>query len=389
MQRSENTERVSQRAVCNNPTRLASLGHECRSRRKKNASTATSCNTFDFLNTTFEELGMNDSTLLKYGINCVGSFNRLLEGSSQFFSHYGKSVDFTPSVDSSYCDNFISLIKHIEEKAIEVGCEFAAVSHDQYDDDCSGLDFVMYRKESALEDVAVILYASPALYMSEKGGSLYRKFIKLASDSMGVTIGASTDNYHLDMIMEMCIEESEADPDEELYVGSAEMGRIVNEYRYGGSFKELFDEIDALPSIAPTALLKELKEYRKICPDGESELIGCMIDGVPLVSRINVAAYDFNPEGYDDSESWLSSPLTTAILYSRNDHIADAMIDNINDELNSGAICYPWTRVLFISEKLKEESVKEFDDDYKLLPLFRDWVCKFFDVTEKFDNYGK
>lgn len=390
MQESEKTEDVSQRAVRNNPSGLAPLRHE-RSRRtkgKKDASAASKRNAFDFLNMEVEELG-NDITLLSYGIDCSGCYDGLLEGISRFFSYYGKSVDFVPAQGDSYSENLASLINYIMEKSSEMEYKFTAMSYDPNDEIYSKINFVVYAEDYALENEVVVFYACPAKYMSQKGGELYKRFIQFVSNSMGVPLGANTDNYHLDMVFDMYINEMEADPDEEIYVGSKENGEIAKEYREG-SFNKYFDDIRTMPRVTGTSLLNDLKEYKECCPKDEKELVECMIDGVPLIGKINIHDYDFNPEGYgDDDNSWLSSPLTTAILYSRNDGVVDAMISNINDEISSGSICYQWTRWLEIGKDLKEDSFEEFDRDHDLLSRFENWMVRFYELTDKFDKYGK
>ena len=336
---------------------------------------------------------MNDDTLLGYGINAVGCYKRLLEGCSRFLSYYGIKVEFVPPLGGSYSDKLTALTNYFDEQVQKLGYEFTAVSQSQYNTEKSDLDFIVFRWGKELEDKVVTLYCCPALYMSEEGGRWYKQFMKYASDSMAVTLGHNTDNYHLDMTLEMYIEEYEADPDEEMYVGTGTRANIAKEYK-SGSFKKLFTEIEAMPRMSPQQMIDGLEEYRRKCPLDELDLIECMIEGVPLLARANVFAFDFNPDNSgilsdESEESYFSGPLATSFLYSRRDGVGDAMIDNINSDVNSGSIGYTWSRFLCISNDLKAEYVKEFEADRDFLPRFDEWLYLFDKESKVFDKYDK
>ena len=393
MQQSGNARQVSRRAVCNHPTGFAPLRYEGSRGTRKKAPAATEPNAFDFLNTKIEELGINDDTLLGYGINVVGCYERLLEGCSRFLSYYGIEVDFVPPQGWSYIDKLVSLTNYFDEHVQSLGYEFVAVSRAPYNTESSDLDFIVFRWGKEFEEKVVVLYCCPAEYMSEEGGRWYRQFMKFTSDSMAVSLGANTDNYQLDMMLEMAIEEAEADPEEELRVGTGAAASIAKEYK-AGSFKKLFDEIERMPKMTAEQLIDGLEEYRSRCPLDEQDLIECMIEGVALVARANVFAFDFNPDDSgiqsdENEDNWLSGPLSTAILYSRHDGVGETMIDNINSDINSGTLGYTWSRFLCVSNDLKTEHVKEFEADRDFLPRFDEWLYMFNRETEKFDKYER
>jgi len=391
MQQSGNARQVSWGAVCNHSAGFASLRREGSRGTRKKAPAATEPNAFDFLNTKIEELGINDDTLLGCGINVVGCYERLLEGCSRFLSYYGIKVDFVPPQEGSYIDKLTSLINYFDERVQSLGYEFVAVSRAPYNTESSDLDFIVYRWGKEFEETVVVLYCCPAVYMSEEGGRWYKQFMKFASDSMAVNLGANSDNYQLDMTLEMAIEEAEADPDEELRVGTGTAASIAKEYKTG-LFKKLFDEIERMPKMTAKQLIDGLEDYKSRCPMNEQDLIECLIEGVPVVARANVFAFDFNPDDSgiqadEDEDNWLSGPLSTAILYSRNDGIGEAMIGNINSGINSGTLGYTWSRFLCVSNGLKAEDVKEFEADRDFLPRFDEWLYMFNKETEKFDKY--
>lgn len=332
---------------------------------------------------------MNDDTLSGYGISVAGSYETLLDGFSRFLSHFGKQVDEQAAQGATYCEKLFSLISYIEEEVKSLGFDFTTVKSEGD----NVIDFVVYIWGKELENTIVVLYVAPALYLSDKTSYWFKAFMKFASDSMGVTMGVNSDNYHLDYTIEMFVEEAEADPEEEMKVGVTYGADIAREYKEG-SFKKLFDEIGTMPDFSQEQLVQGMKHYRSQCPNDEVNLVDLMIEGVPLVERANIYKFDFNPDstGLPDDESnetWLSSPLTTSILFSRNDGVCDALIENVNSECSCGTVGYSWNRAICLDSRLSEERIADFEADKHFLPVFDDWLGRFNDETEKFDKYAK
>lgn len=389
MRETGNTRQISQGAVRYHSDGLAPLRHvrSNGARRAKDAHAARDA--FGFLNTKIEELGMNDDTLSGYGISVAGSYETLLDGSSRFLSHFGRQVLEQATQGATYCEKLSSLTSYIEEEVKRLGFDFTTTKEDNGD----GLDFVVYIWGRELEDTVVMFYVAPALYLSEKTSHWFKQFMKFTSDSMAVTMGENSDNYHLDYTLEMALEEAEADPDEEMYIGAASNAAIAREYKKG-RFKKMFKEIDAMPKMTQEQLINGMTEYRSQCPNDEVDLVDLMIEGVPLVARANIYKFDFNPDstGLPDDESnetWLSSPLATCILFSRNDGVGEAMIDNINTDVGSGTLGYSWNRAICLDARLSEEKIADFEADQYFLPAFNDWLGRFNEETEKFDKYDK
>ncbi len=389
MRETGNTRQTSQGAVRHHSDGLAPLRHvrSNGARRAKDAHAARDA--FGFLNTRIEELGMNDDTLSGYGISVAGSYETLLDGSSRFLSHFGRQVSEQATQGATYCEKLSSLTSYIEEEVKRLGFDFTTTKEDNGD----GLDFVVYIWGRELEDTVVTFYVAPALYLSEKTSHWFKQFMKFTSDSMAVTMGENSDNYHLDCTLEMALEETEADPDEEMYIGSSRNAAIAREYK-NGRFKKMFKEIDAMPKMTQEQLVKGLSEYRSQCPNDELDLLDLMIEGVPLMARANIYKFDFNPDytGFDDdedNETWLSCSLATCILFSRNDGIGESMIENINSEVGSGIVGYSWNRAICLDSHINEEKIEDFVADQYFIPVFNDWLARFNEETEKFDKYDK
>lgn len=398
MQQAGNTRELSQRAVQNHRNGFVPLGRKStrRAGRAENASSASLANSFGFLNTRFEDLGMNDDTLIAgYGLNVVSGYDKLSALCARFLKHYKVDFDFKPTNDGSFGGKLQELTAWFDEKIKPFGLELAVVKHDKYDSENHDVDFVVYSWIEELEQIVVIMYCSPAHYLSPKGAELFKKFMKYVSSSMCVPVGANEDNYHIDGVLEMIRDEAEADPDFEQHADDT-MFTVANQYK-SGKFKELFEEIKSLPEPTPSQLIKELEQYRKQCPTNEMDLVECMIDGVPIIGRMNVHGFDFNPddsglpssEDWDNEDGWLSSPLTTAIVYSENDGVGELLLENVNCYIQNGVGGYGWHSHLYLSERMTDADMESVVADKEAARKFSYWISDFYEETKKFDLYGK
>ena len=357
----------------------------CRGRRgASSSSTSANIDSLAFLSQKIETIRTSDEQYLReYCIDIPKSFANLQKTCQKFLELRRCQYEVDYSGCNTGADKIICLTEWFERQVESFGHNLSL--HKSYGDEC--LHFVLYYPLPELEWTICVFYCAPANYLSEKGGELYKKYIKFISDSMGIGIGGENnhENYILDTILTWMDDFSDSiydDIDEDRL-------KIVNKYKKGGEFHKLFEEIDKLPFINSEGITKELQDYRKICPNNELELVECMLEGIPVVKKMNVNLYDFIPDYEDDPESEvkIAIPWTTAILYSCNDGIGDELVDSINSDIQCGSEVSNWTANLTIREEINANDLKNFENDKSIGKKFSKWIEKFNRLTEKFDKY--
>lgn len=333
----------------------------------------------------------NDNASSRFGIDIDRSYRNILACCKRFLKFVGVKFDFIPT-DGSKSYQLGELIEYFENKLDQFGVSLCVTKKTPYGEELEVLECVIYRHGRELDDIIIVLYVSPAMYLSEGTSALYKRFIKFFSDSTNIPLGIkdSGDNFYLEMIA-YCYEDYDDDED------SSNNDNVISKYKECGEFWNLFDEISSLPQESEESILSDLEKYRPECPADEFALLDSMIMGVPIVKDANYYWFEFNPEndglpdeyGNTDNEGWASSVFASAILYSENDGVGEQLIDTVNNDVQSGIMMYGWNIHQWISPKTKKEDIDEFMRCKDLVASLDKWVNVFSQEASKFDKYGK
>lgn len=331
------------------------------------------------------------------GLKIKASYGNILRCARRFFKFAGLAFRYVPDEKLNISQQLGELIEYIEKEVEKLDLEFC-VTCKNWDGETTGiLQGVVYRRGVELDQTIVVLYVSPAMYLSKRGAGIYKRFIKFFSDQTGISIGITDnrENFYLESFLWM--EEDyydEDDPDER--EEESRRKKIVDAYLKGGEFQNLFEEINALGWQDVRKLTDDLILYCNEGAAGERELAKVMLDGIPVICSMNAHWYDFNPDddGLPDEygreyEGSVSGVFSSAILYSEQDGICEMLLDCINNESNAGIEVTGWNIHQWLYPKLKKEQVEDLLRCRYASRDFCNWMDDFYRVTEKFDKYGK
>lgn len=333
-----------------------------------------------------------------FHINIDKSYANILSCCKRFLKFIGIKFDFKPTKGLNKIQMIVELIHYFETKIEPLGLTFIVSKKGRKGTEIDVLQCIVYRCGKELDDTIVILYCAPARYLSPAGCQMYKRFMKFVSNSTNIPLGIPkhTDNFYLDGIINFY-------EDEDFYIYGDEENEekeflpVIEKYKQDGEFWKLFNEIKRLPNEKTEDLYKALKEYLNQCPVKETEVVDAMIDGINIVKDANCYWFNFNPDddGFPDEydqyccNEYSSSVLSSAILFSEHDGISDALIDSINNEVNSGVTMSGWNIHQYLSPKMRKEDILEFMRCKDLCASLSKWLIKFYRATEKFDLYGK
>lgn len=370
------------------------------SRKGRGAATAApSLSAPAFLTSKIEPIRPSDKDAAgRFDIRLDKSYANVLACCKRFLKFVGIEFDYEPNAGLTLSQRLGELIEYFEKKIEPLGLTLVVSKKDGRGSEVDVLECVVYRWGRELEETIVILYCAPARYMSPAGCQMYKRFMKFVTDSMAIPLGISEhgENFYLDCIMNMYDEEDfyhyEDDENEE-----KEENPVLEKYKEGGEFWNLFDEIYGLPEEKPEHLYKSLEEYRQQCPSEEMEVVEAMMEGIDVVKDANCYWFEFNPDddGIEDkygnygSDGYASSVFASAILYSEHDGISDALLDSVNNEVNAGIMMTGWNIHQWLSPKMKKADILDFMRCKDLCASLDEWLRKFYRATEKFDLYGK
>ena len=351
-----------------------------------------------FLTTKIESIRPSDEDAAsRFGINIGKSYANVLACCKRFLKIAKLDFDFKPNVGLAKSQMLGELIDYFESKIEPLGLELVVRKKNSQDEETDVLQCVVYRPGLEFEGTILILYSAPAVYMSAEGCQMYKRFMKFVSDSMNIPLGAAdhSENFYLDCIINMYEYEDfgQYGEDEEL----VERNHILDKYKQDGEFWNLFDEINSLPKEGPEDLYEALEEYRHQCPIDETEIVEAMMEGIDIVKDANCYWFEFNPDddGMEDeygnygSEGYASSVFASAILFSENDGVTEAMLDMINNEADSGIMITGWNIHQWLSPKMKKADILEFLRCKDLIASLSEWTNTLYRAVEKFDLYGK
>lgn len=333
-----------------------------------------------------------------FGIRLDKSYANVLACCKRFLKFVGMEFDFKPIAGLTLSQRLGELIEYFENKIEPLGLTLVVSKKFPQGDETDVLQCVVYRWGRELEDTIVILYCAPAMYLSPAGSHMYKRFMKFVTDSTQIPLGIPehSENFYLYCITNMYDEDDFChyeDDEEEVNA----KGPVIEKYKKDGEFCNLFDEIDGLPTENPEDLYEALEEYLHECPVNETELVESMMEGIDIVKDMNCYWFEFNPDddgisneyGYDSSDGYASSVFASAILFSEHDGISEALLDNVNNEVNAGIMMTGWNIHQWLSPKMKKADILEFMRCKDLCASFDKWLRLFYRATEKFDLYGK
>lgn len=324
-----------------------------------------------------------------YNLKIKSSYDRLCKVAARFLKYFGQPFDFEPDVKDNLLKKFDALISWFEKKVEEQGLSLATLKHDPYDEDCGDIDFVVYSTCSELEMKVIIFIASPAETLPHSARELYMEFIKFVSDRMCIELGNNSDNYYLDMVFsyhddpEQDIEELDGTDREYLQ----KRRDVIAAYKENGAYWKLFKQIERLK---PENLEQRIREYVKKCEYSDvKRLFQVILEGLPIIQKMNIHWFDFNPDfdGIEENEdSFIDTLACQAILYSNNDGIENALINTLENDYNCGVCPVGYNIHLWLSEETKDEHIEELMENLDLGSRFAEWNIKFYDVVKVFDK---
>ncbi|MBR0116449.1 MAG: hypothetical protein IJM04_04125 [Prevotella sp.] len=312
------------------------------------------------------------------------SYSSMLKNTRVFLDFY-KVTDTYHEIEGSLAlktANLSAWFQDICEKKLGVYCTF----HMCDDPDGKKTIFpVVYHDGSAMEFVYVVFYAEPCDKLPHDVAEVYKAFLAWTSDTLCVGPGSelNMDNFYLDSII-MWFEEEQAEGDEW-------KGEVAKKYKAGGEYYKLFDEIDRM-EVDAISLLKTLEDYRKkySMNDDIRKLLECLIDGVPILSRMRLSWWCFCPlnDGFPDdygdyNDGDICIPLSTAILYSPSDGVTLQIEESLNCEYSSGANMNGWNRALFVNGRNGVEDFKDFEKDRNSCVEFAKWTGNYMSRISK------
>ena len=370
------------------------------SRKGRGAATAApSLSAPAFLTSKIEPIRPADKDAAgRFGIRFDKSYAFILACCKRFLKFVGIDYDYEPKAGLTLSQKLGELIEYFESKVEPLGLTLVVSKKFPQGDETDVLQCVVYRWGRELEETIVILYCSPARYLSPAGGQMYKRFMKFVTDSTHIPLGIpeQSENFYLDCIMNM-YEEYDFDRNEDDEEDMKDKEPVLEKYKKNGEFWNLFDEIYGLSREKPEDLYDAMEEYLHKCPVNETELVEAMMEGIDIVKDMNCYWFEFNPDddGIEDeygnygSDGYASIVFASSILYSEHDGISDALLDSVNNEVNAGMMMTGWNIHQWLSPKMKKSDILEFMRCKDLCASFDKWMRTFYRAAEKFDLYGK
>lgn len=337
-----------------------------------------------------------------YGINLDKSYEHLLKCCMRFSQFVGLKFDFAPQIGYTKPQKICSLIDYFVKLIEPLGLEFFVSKKSPQGDEVNVMECAVYRYGRELEESVVVLYVSPARYLTPRSAELYKRFMKFFSDSTHIPLGTidNRENLYIDSILSIYDYDpyySELTEDDDDYPEVAHRREIAAAYKEDGEFWNLFDEIQCLPKQNAKQLYKDLDEYRKDCPIKEVDLIECLAEGIDIIKDMNIYWFEFNPEdnglpddyGNMDGDDWASSVFASAILYSEQDGICEMLLESINSEVNACINMSGWNIHQYLSPTMRKADIMDFMRCRDRVGEFSKWIRDYYTNIEEFDRYGK
>ena len=351
-----------------------------------------------FLTSRIDVIRPDDTDANIFGIDVRRSYDKLYRCCKLFTDYEHIPFTFVPVNNTTQLQRLSQLIDYFDGILKHFGLELHTSRLDEYQKETNVLEYTIYRNGYEMECRIIVLHVAPADYLSPEGSRLFKRFMKFYSENTNIALGVvnNYDNFYLDYLLEWYVERDYYD-DEESQKEKEKYRKVFEGYKEDGKFWNLFDEIESQKGVTDESLQRELEAYLKVCPEDEEELMKAMYDGIPIVKHMNIYSFVFNPDvdglpdenGYCDDNTWNSSVLCSAILYSDNDGLCDSLLESISSDQYCGVMFYGWNYHLRLTPKTKRKDLRYFIDHKDIISEYASWESDFYNAASKFDNYGK
>ena len=349
-------------------------------------------NPLAFLNEKLEEFPI-EGILDQYRIDFEGSYEKIRAGAERFLKSHDLKLSYEPKEKEDWKERLLLLMEDFEKQLEPM--DYHCMMHK--DDDVPILDAAVYAYGSAMDYTIGELYVRPAETLPPEEAMLFKRFMKLFSSETNIGLGIDSESFFIETQMEYFEgyydDENFENLDEDEKKEALFRKEVVANYKPGGKYKKLFDEIDALV-VKPDELTRDLQAYlTKYKGNAEKfnewKLMGVLLDGIDIARCINIFDWTFNPEddGVDENAEdsfYTASSLLNFIFYSEYDTFGESVLDAIN---NGAEDMLAWCNDFCIT---KENNFKErqeyFEESVTAIPKLRQWLQDFYQAAEKFDT---
>lgn len=393
--RTEGTTKLPQVTLLRNRRHREELPTSKRGRGRRELSPRPSSNGVNplaFLNERLEEFPIGN-LIDDFKVDFKESYKKIRAGAERFLKSHDLKLRYKPKRNDDYKDRLKLLMEDFEQLLEPMS--YNCMMHKSYGEPV--LDAVIYAYGSAMDYMIGELYVRPADTLPPEESMLFKRFMKLFSLETGIGLGLSSESFFMDTQIEYFEGYYEVENfenlDEEEKKENLFRKKVIANYKDGGKYKKLFDEINSL-NVIPCELAKDLQSYLvkyKGNPEkiNEWRLMGVLLEGIDIASCINIFDWTFNPEDDGVNESakdsfYTASSLLNFIFYSEHDTFGESMLDAIN---NNAEEMLAWCNDFCITkEKNFSQRQKYFEESVLAVPKLNKWLKDFYETAEKFDT---
>lgn len=364
-----------------------------RGRREQSPrSSSKGGNPLAFLNEKLEEFPI-EGILDEYRIDFEGSYEKIRAGAERFLKSHDLKLSYEPRENEGWQDRLLLLMEDFEKQLEPM--DYHCMMHK--DDDEPILDAAVYAYGSDMDYTIGELYVRPAETLPPEEAMLFKRFMKLFSSETNIGLGINSDSFFVETQMEYFEGYYDGadleDMDEEDRKDALFRRAVVANYKPGGKYKALFDEIDHL-DVNPSELTKDLQAYLTKYKDkqekiDEWKLMGVLLNGIDIARCINIYDWTFNPDAdgiNEDAEEYYysASSLLNFIFYSEYDTFGESVLDAVN---NGAEEMLAWCNHFCITKENNFKKRQEyFEESVTAIPKLRKWLQDFYQTAEKFDT---
>ena len=363
-----------------------------RGRREQSPrSSSKGGNPLAFLNEKLEDAPIEEF-LGEYGIDFKASYEKIRAGIARFLKVHDLTIKYKPKKDEEYKDRLLLLMEDFERQLEPMG--YGCMLHKDSGEPI--LNAHVYAYGEAMDYTIGEMYVRPAETLPPEEAMLFKRFMKYFSRETNIGLGLDSESWFIETQMEYFegyYDDDYATLDEEEKQDALFRKQVVGNYKDGGKYKKLFDEIDSLV-VTPIELARDLDAYlekykHNVEKFDEYRLMEVLRGGIDIASCINVFDWTFDPDndGVDDNHEdnfYSAASLLNFIFYSEHDTFGESVLDAIN---NGAEEMLGWCNDFCITnEKNFDERMKCFEESVLAVPKFYKWLGDFYKTAEKFDT---
>ena len=313
------------------------------------------------------------------GVALNESCTYLFECFKNFMQCLGEEFDYSLG-NKSLLDAIPNMVKAFENSIEKYGLRVSLMKSDIGGTEI--LSPVIYYEVGNLEGRVVIFYASPVDSLSKRGSELFARFISFLSYAMGIGIGydESVGNWYLDTLFQCYMDDPDAFDDDD----------VIKQY-HEGDIAETLQRLREMPKPEMDELINDIKSYLSDCPSEETDLFSTILEGLPIVSSMEIREYDYIPDddGFDKihENGSMSIVYSTCILYSENDGMDNTLIECINNDCDSGENITGWNLFMLITPKTTKDDIVALKKRIEIADSFEEWQSRYYQEESKFDRY--